>query len=482
MAAPFHITLDVNRALVIQSGVTHAGRTACVTLGSWRSGLGLKTMGPQFPEASAPSAESEALLEDGFDMLLKFDHPHVHIWLNAIPAPVLTTIKFFPGYRFTLLRLAAHFPEAQQLLLSDPVLLWLIARHYRQSHLDQSDLLSLWRCKRTDILHQLGFPGRKSEVKLLSKLALDCFHDSAYQLICQVLQSDQLNELNRYNGLSENQLRLLLACPELIGAQFTFNAAALYNIQSITTLSDTLKDCLRIAEQLNQKSQRLAQLRTLQRIERIEAIHTELSDTLMRKNQQQQSVSYGEPPLPGSATIVPITRSADLIEEGEQQNHCVFSYHDDILDGHYYVYRILQPQRATLGIDLSSGQPLIDQVYRHSNNEVSKATMAHIKNWFTRHTMPVKLNYFDTSRQWVVLGEWTTFKDALQYAKDKAQSLNLCTQIKCSANLYTVVVKADQYQTTAEFLALTSPEKTASQPEREDLCDVSFEDYCKIPF
>ena len=64
--------------------------------------------------------------------------------------------------------------------------------------------------------------------------------------------------------------------------------------------------------------------------------------------------SLGEPPLPGSDDIQPITTIIDLKTEGVLQNHCVASYYDAILERRCYIYKVLKQVHPNTGISKKS--------------------------------------------------------------------------------------------------------------------------------
>ena len=92
---------------------------------------------------------------------------------------------------------------------------------------------------------------------------------------------------------------------------------------------------------------------------------------------------FGPPPLTGTETIVPITTYNELFNESREMHNCVFSYCHRIWEKNYYVYRMLAPQRATLGIIISNdGRKRIDQVKLACNKSPSDEMIAAVKEWF----------------------------------------------------------------------------------------------------
>lgn len=54
-------------------------------------------------------------------------------------------------------------------------------------------------------------------------------------------------------------------------------------------------------------------------------------------------------PLLGNDNIHPLTDYYDLEQEGVEQKHCISVYHNRIMSDRYVVFRMLKPQRLTIG-------------------------------------------------------------------------------------------------------------------------------------
>lgn len=78
-------------------------------------------------------------------------------------------------------------------------------------------------------------------------------------------------------------------------------------------------------------------------------------------------------PLHGAPGVSPVVSGQELLAEGQAMRHCVASYCDDILNGHYFVYRVTSPVRATLGIRRDGSRWVLDQIKGPGNTEVSLA-------------------------------------------------------------------------------------------------------------
>ncbi len=63
-------------------------------------------------------------------------------------------------------------------------------------------------------------------------------------------------------------------------------------------------------------------------------------------------------------------------------HHCVASYVDAILSGQCYIYRILQPQRATIEVRLRGNQASVRQVALAYNGKPNEDTLTAVQQWF----------------------------------------------------------------------------------------------------
>jgi hypothetical protein len=98
---------------------------------------------------------------------------------------------------------------------------------------------------------------------------------------------------------------------------------------------------------------------------------------------QKNGGKFPTPPLPGNDIIVPINSLKDLIQEGEEMDNCVGSYIGKIASGHSFIYRVLEPERATLEIirELSVNSYMVAQLKLQSNEEPSDGTWNVVRKW-----------------------------------------------------------------------------------------------------
>ncbi len=86
-------------------------------------------------------------------------------------------------------------------------------------------------------------------------------------------------------------------------------------------------------------------------------------------------------PLPGIDIIQPIHSGAVLVDEARSMGHCVLDYAEHVAVGCGYLYRVLNPERATLWIARRNSVWGIEQLAGVRNQAVSLATKYTVESW-----------------------------------------------------------------------------------------------------
>lgn len=109
----------------------------------------------------------------------------------------------------------------------------------------------------------------------------------------------------------------------------------------------------------------------------------EWSNTEMyKKVERMNREAFPKPPIAGSETIIPLRTGMALLQEGQQQHNCVGGYHDRVRSGKYYIYQVLQPERATLSIvKESSGEWTIGELLSACNKQVKPEADKAVNDW-----------------------------------------------------------------------------------------------------
>jgi hypothetical protein len=94
--------------------------------------------------------------------------------------------------------------------------------------------------------------------------------------------------------------------------------------------------------------------------------------------------------LAGTEDIIPLVNDGQLLEQREEQHHCVGYYGPLVTDGGCYFYRVMSPQRATLSIEKGpDGWWTIQQLYLSCNRPASPPTWKVVQNWLARFSLSI---------------------------------------------------------------------------------------------
>ena len=73
-----------------------------------------------------------------------------------------------------------------------------------------------------------------------------------------------------------------------------------------------------------------------------------------------------------------------LLKEGQQQHNCVGGYIERVRSGRCYIYRVLQPERATLSIiKEASGEWDVGELLSSCNKKVRPRTETAVNDWLS---------------------------------------------------------------------------------------------------
>lgn len=336
-------------------------------------------------------------------------------WQKGIPMEVRHRLTAFVGGRWTMLVWASYCPSARDLLTSHPKLLWLLTMTSDRETWPESQLLASFALKRREILRLCKLQPTDSAVKILGKCELVPWGVESWCWIRQALaDAEQIKVLHHARTIQLRQLQFMAEFPAYRTSALARHEPADDNY--FTDLEHYLSDTERLGQRLGLPTRTDAILRCKTLLS-LRQLHDRWVDQLNRLDDegpnphrqmmpsgssrwpymgrwlrvierrlrefQANNVRYGQPPIPGTPTIVPIESYGELLKEGREMANCVSTYHSGVVEGRYFVYRILAPERCTLGIRMESwGFPRLDQLKGRRNGPISAETRQAVEEWF----------------------------------------------------------------------------------------------------
>ncbi len=337
-------------------------------------------------------------LEDGADTASSTDWARRAI--ERIPENIRTRLGRFRFGQWQLLRLVAREPAMFDLIHSNPALAWALASagafvDHPPRDIDGAALERV-RHRQRDIAGWLGFPATEGSIRLLKKVPPDsCGTVPLLELRKLAADAAAAESLRHLRELPATVI--LAAGSRILGPSLT--PAALRDvIEEIArlkngdgqrpqppeapepTIAHLLEDAARMAQMLPGANSP----RPVNSVRALRRRHNELvAQFLHFAGPPSSQRAFPAPPLPPGDGIQPITKLGQLREEARQQQNCVASFAKRIASGGYYVYRVTQPGRATLGLRRDrQGRWHIDQLAGPRNRKVSMELRAHVLRWF----------------------------------------------------------------------------------------------------
>lgn len=125
----------------------------------------------------------------------------------------------------------------------------------------------------------------------------------------------------------------------------------------------------------------------LQTLEQLQYLHERWTKRLLKTSPSRHLSHFGPAPISGTNTIIPLSSATLIHEESSVMQHCAEGLAHQIACGKSYLYRILEPERATLEIvKKDNGEWRITQLKRENNLAAGSQTYTAILNWLENAT------------------------------------------------------------------------------------------------
>ena len=308
-------------------------------------------------------------------------------YATLIPEDVRhVVIPYVSGQWQLLTWIARSGPAALDLCVSNPALAFMVASawHFRNPGGEVSSqpipALLPYR-KQRSILGWLGFPGTEAARHIVRKITYPA------------MNLEWLLALRERLGVAEIAKRLahvprINAATLRMTAESTILQVSPRLLQEIANGSDaaplvqpdTLADTLQMWRQVRPGRP----LPLFHTADRVHDAHEELTVLVNRGIRRTfRATTLPRPPFPGTSIIRPLTSVSELRREGRRQHNCVGSYAARVARGNYALYRVLAPERCTLGL-IRRGRKdnwRIDQLKGPSNAAVSAETRSMVRDW-----------------------------------------------------------------------------------------------------
>lgn len=306
-------------------------------------------------------------------------------WLDLLPQDIRSALdtydEKYSNVLFSTLWFISRGRHAYEYFLNQPRIVWFMLQHAKLYKWPELYVASLFSEKRRTILEACGLPGNKSCLNFLAKFSSESYGPRQFKFIRGALNTADYRRVTHLKFVDEHIFDFMQKHQELPWSNLLIHYDGHWNL---TSLNSIINDIVRIAQDTGCPNilNRICKFKNLTQINRL---HDDLVDkTNQRMIDTIPDIHYPSPPIPGNDDIVPVSNKKDLVTEGIDRHHCISSYHDRILAGDYYVYRISHPESATLGITKTQNKLWkIDEIKTKFNGKPSDETTKTVYSWFS---------------------------------------------------------------------------------------------------
>jgi hypothetical protein len=265
------------------------------------------------------------------------------------------------------------------LLESNPILLALLTQKACSGLWSIEKFIQVATAKQTDILKSCGLPPNKSVAKTLSRISVKSLRHQTLSTINSFLDCTACHKINHLKNFNVELMKLLTQYPELAASCLILNNTVDVSNREFKFM---FNDTLRLLNLFNYPNP-LIRIGGCKSVNQLQVLHDRLTLKLNKIERDGEiNVNFCEPPFVGNEDIIPITHSKELYSEGRIQSHCLGSYLNQIVSNKYYAYKVLRPERATLGLKLVGKEVWqFDQLRLVHNGKPSKETMESVNHW-----------------------------------------------------------------------------------------------------
>jgi hypothetical protein len=319
---------------------------------------------------------------------LNAHHP-VRAYYETLPGNSARVLRQFVSHQCRLLLVLRQYPLSEELAASAPILCWAASSLLGASP-TKGEIGALFGSRRSLILEKFCGVGSASHLKFLTKIRNFSYQHEDLQLLKGMLRDERLMvKLRHAREINWPVLRLFFKQPNILEMKCALDCLSASNRRDafifLSKVGTYMRDIRRMCQTASLEYP-WARICVMKNAYQIKKLHDALAVELSRRNKESIVEKYGEDlppsPLKGTETIVHISKVRDLLAEGEEMAHCAGGYVERVMNGDVYMYRVYEPERATMEVErVSDGKFRIVQVKLYKNGDVSNNTLMLLKSW-----------------------------------------------------------------------------------------------------
>ncbi len=333
---------------------------------------------------------------------------------EEIEPEIVRIAEPFGSHQWALMTFMQGDEWATELARGNPVLAYALANNslFRGTPTDAAAVQARWHChrKQRELLEWLGLPSSEPFVKLLRKIPAESVSPSILRRMGFAMKSDNrvLEYLSHVPAINSAVLEMATTVKylDLLTPKLLAEVSESTETPGEDSVGDMILGGMTIMEKTapNQRIKPFSSIQQIRRfrdradaeflahMQRLEVARQEAIAAAGRERRRYAAEAarqrkldaqpFPYPPIPGTDSIIPLTDSEQLVQEGRELVNCVSAYAPAIRCGSLFIYKVLKPERATLSIMRGShGCWRLRELKTFQNARVQDRTLRHVQAW-----------------------------------------------------------------------------------------------------
>ena len=302
-----------------------------------------------------------------------------------MPKALDEALNSLPSRHTSIIRWAIDSEIVRDLLISNPLLLWLLVDGGVFARASLGEVNRKLSVKQRVLCSRLGLKGTEQQVRVLKRAASEHLHMRSIRKLKKLLRDREVCKYLRHQPkITSSIVSLLERHPWLVRHPARSLINDLHDHETLRCFEDVVQMLFDLEPLFNCRT--AAGLWRLH--DRVVADLNADDGFRLLRDESGRVLELPAQPLLGNEVIQPLTTQQQIVDEGRAMKHCVASYIRRVIEGEYYLYRMEEPERLTIGIRVlrgsggGPGQCLLREVRGKCNRYPADASMRLIEDWF----------------------------------------------------------------------------------------------------
>lgn len=334
----------------------------------------------------------EIHLDPGFP-ILNSDGTPIYFENNDLLPKYNVEINFLSVSQFqylqvAILKVCVESYRCNQMLESNPCLLWILLDFACENNIDVDQINSLLGLKRQSILFQIFGTLPNGAGRFIAKVKLLNGVENELDIIKRViLNQDIIEAFSHFEEIPIQVLYLAERYPDLIGARYVFDVCfpkrerISFYLEGIPALCKKTEDTINLGIALNIKNASKF-VKSCRNTNELDRLHDKWAASLNKSRTfYNPDIKFDVPSIREADGMKWLSTANSLVNEGVEMEHCIATYVNKAQKGVSIIFSIFDPERATLEVGKRDGKYILKEVKKKNNLEVNDSTREKIQEW-----------------------------------------------------------------------------------------------------